>query len=96
MIEVTKLNGEQIVVNADHIETVEAQPDTTLILDNGKRLMIREDVEEVVRKVLEYQGLIRSGAFLRDSEERARKNAAIQAGGIIAAARAAQAQPGKA
>ncbi|MEO7426398.1 MAG: flagellar FlbD family protein [Fibrobacteria bacterium] len=59
MIEVTKLNGENIIVNADHIESVEAQPDTALVLDNGKRIVIRNKVSEVVSKVIEYQRMIR-------------------------------------
>jgi flagellar protein FlbD len=59
MIEVTKLNGENIIVNADHIESVEAQPDTALVLDNGKRIVIRNRVSEVVSKVIEYQRTIR-------------------------------------
>jgi flagellar protein FlbD len=61
MIEVTKLNGETIMVNADHIETVEAHPDTTLVLNNDKRIVIRDSVAEVVRKVIEYQRSIRTG-----------------------------------
>ncbi len=60
MIEVTKLNGENIIVNADHIESVEAQPDTALVLDNGKRIVIRNKVSEVVSKVVEYQRTIRA------------------------------------
>jgi flagellar protein FlbD len=61
MIEVTKLNGETIVVNADHIEIVEAHPDTTLVLGNDKRIVVRDSVAEVVRKAIEYQRGIRSG-----------------------------------
>ena len=59
MIEVTKFGGERIIVNADHIESVEAQPDTALVLDNGKRIVIRDEVADVVRKVIEYQRTIR-------------------------------------
>ena len=65
MIEVTKLAGERIMVNADHIECVEAQPDTALVLSNGKRIVIQDTVEEVVRKVVAYQVLVRSGAAPR-------------------------------
>lgn len=62
MIEVTKLNGEKIIVNADHIESVEGQPDTALVLTNGKRIVIRDRIPEVVRKVVEYQRSIRLAA----------------------------------
>lgn len=61
MIEVTKLNGETIMVNADHIEIVEAHPDTTLVLREEKRIVVRDSVAEVVRKVMEYQRSIRTG-----------------------------------
>lgn len=61
MIEVTKLNGEKFVVNADHIEAVESHPDTTLVLGNGKRIVVKEDVKEVVRRVMEYQRATRTG-----------------------------------
>jgi flagellar protein FlbD len=62
MIEVTKLGGERIFVNADHIECVEAQPDTALVLNNGKRIVIKEDVAEVMHRVVKYQQLVRLGA----------------------------------
>jgi flagellar protein FlbD len=65
MIEVTKLNGESIIVNADHIESVEAHPDTTLVLHNDKRIVIKDPVPEVVRKVIEYQRIIRTGTGVR-------------------------------
>jgi flagellar protein FlbD len=60
MIQVTKLNGETIMVNADHIEIVESHPDTTLVLHNDKRIVIRDSVAEVVRKVMEYQRNVRT------------------------------------
>jgi flagellar protein FlbD len=73
MIQVTKLNGETIMVNADHIETVEAHPDTTLVLHNDKRIVIKDSVADVVRKVMEYQRDIRTGPRLgagpRDPDE---------------------------
>ena len=69
MIEVTKLNGENIIVNADHIESVEAQPDTALVLTNGKRIVIRNAIADVVRKVVEYQRAVRTAAGPRVNTE---------------------------
>jgi flagellar protein FlbD len=60
MIEVTTLNGTRVYVNADHIESVEAQPDTVLVLANGKHILVREEVDEVVRRAVEYQRHVRS------------------------------------
>lgn len=51
----TRLNGEALVLNAELIETVEATPDTVITLTTGKRLIVRERPEDVVRRVLAYR-----------------------------------------
>ena len=73
MIEVTKLNGENIIVNADHIESVEGASRHGAGADQRqahRRAGTRSP--EVVRKVVEYQRSIRSGdgAPIRGPEPR--------------------------
>ena len=65
MIEVTKLNGEIIIINVDHLELVEAHPDTTLVLGNDKRIVVKDSVRDIVRKVKEWQRSIRMGTDVR-------------------------------
>lgn len=55
MIRVTTLNGKEFYINAEYIEKIEANPDTTITLFNGKKYIVAEPVEEVVKKVLEYK-----------------------------------------
>jgi flagellar protein FlbD len=55
MIELTRLNGKSIVLNSDLIKTAEASPDTMLTLINGEKLIVREDIAEVVERVLAYR-----------------------------------------
>jgi len=55
LIWVTRLNGERLVINAELIETVEANPDTTITLLNGDRYIVKEPVEEIVEQVIEYK-----------------------------------------
>ncbi|MCS6830769.1 MAG: flagellar FlbD family protein [Armatimonadota bacterium] len=55
MIQVTRLDHSQLVVNAELIETIEATPDTVITLTSGKKLVVSENVEEVVRRVIEYR-----------------------------------------
>ncbi|WP_245579407.1 flagellar FlbD family protein [Halonatronum saccharophilum] len=55
IIKVTRFNGPEFVVNADLIETIEATPDTVIQLTSKRRLVVQEDVEEVIRKVIEYK-----------------------------------------
>lgn len=54
MIVVTRLRGEQVVVNAELIKFIEATPDTIITLTNGEHLIVRESVDEVVRRAVEY------------------------------------------
>lgn len=55
MIRVTRLNGAEMVLNADLIESLEATPDTIIALANGKKLVVKEAVEEVVERIVEYR-----------------------------------------
>jgi flagellar protein FlbD len=55
MIELTQLNGTPMVLNSDLIKTAEASPDTMLTLINGEKLIVREDMAEVVERVLAYR-----------------------------------------
>jgi flagellar protein FlbD len=55
MIELTRLNGKAMVLNSDLIKTAEASPDTMLTLVNGEKLIVREELAEVVERVLRYR-----------------------------------------
>ena len=63
MIWVTRLNGERFVINAELIETVESNPDTTITLLNGDRYIVKESVDDVVEMVIEYKRRIFEGVF---------------------------------
>jgi|ERR1017187_5645645 flagellar protein FlbD len=58
MIELTRLNGNPMVLNSDLIKTAEASPDTMLTLINGEKLIVRELPSEVVERVLAYRALL--------------------------------------
>lgn len=60
MIKVTKFDGNEIVINAELIETVEATPDTVVSLTTKNKILVRETVDEIVRKVLDYKQTIHS------------------------------------
>ena len=55
MIFVTKLNGEEFALNGDLIETIVEKPDTTVQLTTSRYVIVRESMEEVVRRVIEYR-----------------------------------------
>lgn len=59
MISVTRLNGQQFVLNAELIRTIEENPDTIVTLISGELLVVREDSREIVRRVIEYNRSLR-------------------------------------
>lgn len=59
MIKLTRLNGEEFVVNAELIRFVESRPDTYVTLTTDDRLIVRESVEEVVARAVEWARSIR-------------------------------------
>ena len=61
MIRLTKLGGGVFYVNPHQIEYIETNPDTTLVMLSGKRLIVREAYQSVFEKIVEYRRLI--GAF---------------------------------
>ena len=54
MITVTQLRGEEIVLNADLIVSLESTPDTVITLTTGKKFVVRESVSEVAGRVEAY------------------------------------------
>ncbi len=61
MIQLTRLDGKELVVNVDHILTVEATPDTVLHLTTGLTFMVAEPVAEVLERAAAWQRRVRSG-----------------------------------
>jgi flagellar protein FlbD len=57
MIALSRLNKEQFVLNAEYIETIEETPDTIITLTNGKKLMVKDRLDDVVKRVIEYHRL---------------------------------------
>ena len=55
MIKLTRLDGAAFVLNAEMIRYVESKPDTSLPLTSGDRIIVREDVDEVIDRALQYQ-----------------------------------------
>ncbi len=59
MITVTRLDERVVVLNADLIKMLEATPDTIITLVNGDTVIVRESVDEVVRRAIDYQRQVR-------------------------------------
>ena len=72
MIKVTRLNGKEFVVNADLIQYLEETPDTIITLVNHEKVVVKEKVDEVIRRVIEYNRGVRMAVPLQEGDRRDR------------------------
>ncbi len=55
MIKVTRFDQSEFWVNPHQIEFMEATPDTVISLVSGKKIVVRESVDELIDKIIEYR-----------------------------------------
>lgn len=55
MIRVSRLDGSNLVINCELVEFVEHTPDTIVSLVTGRKFVVRESTEEIVRRVMDYK-----------------------------------------
>jgi len=61
MIELTKISGDKITVNADEIETIESSHDTTITLKSGKKLLVKESSISITELTIAYKNKCYAG-----------------------------------
>jgi flagellar protein FlbD len=59
VIPLTRPDGSAILVNADRIEFVEETPDCVVTMADGRKLLVRENANEVAARFRAYQRSIR-------------------------------------
>lgn len=55
MIWLTGLNQKEFVLNSDLIEKIEEVPESMITLTNGKKYLVTESVEDIIKKVVKYK-----------------------------------------
>lgn len=55
MINLTRMNDSTYTLNSELIEMVEETPDTVITLVSGKKLVVKESREDIIRLVEEYK-----------------------------------------
>lgn len=66
MVKATRFDGTELVINAELIETVEATPDTVITLSTGKKVVVRERVDEIIARILDYRRSVSSATAMDD------------------------------
>jgi len=55
LIFVTRLDGKRIVINAEIIEIIEETPETIVTMTTGRKVTVKEKIDEIVDKVKSYK-----------------------------------------
>lgn len=58
MIQVHRLRGEPLFVNADLVEAIETTPDTVITLLDGRRLVVADSAEDVVEAIRAFRASV--------------------------------------
>jgi flagellar protein FlbD len=61
MIKLTRTSGKEFVLNADLIEEVQETPDTVVTLTNGRKLLVKDSADDIIKKVVNYRQKIMAG-----------------------------------
>jgi flagellar protein FlbD len=55
MIHVIRLNGSDMYVNPDLILTLEETPDTVLTMTNGEKYVLKDKIQDVIQRYVDYK-----------------------------------------
>ena len=55
MIDLLRLDGKIFWVNPHMIEAMETNPDLTLTMLSGRKIIVRNSPDEVIQKIIEYR-----------------------------------------
>jgi len=64
MIQLTRLNNTQFLVNSDLIKFVEESPDTFVTLTTGEKIVVREKSADVLARMIQFRKSVLEGLHL--------------------------------
>ncbi len=63
MIQLTRLDNPKLVINVEKIQTLPETPDTVITFTNHDRIMVREPMDEISNRIMEYQRSIHNNSL---------------------------------
>jgi len=55
MIKLTGLNNKELILNDDLIEKIEAIPESLITLNNGKKYIVLDSADDILKKIIDYK-----------------------------------------
>ncbi len=69
MIRLTRLDNKEFLVNPDLIEFIEEMPNTILSLRTEKKIIVKETLDEVLRRITDFKRSIHSTPYFQKGEK---------------------------
>jgi len=63
MIQLTRLNNTPLLVNSDLIKFVEQSPDTVITLINGEKILVRENADSVLQRIVQFRRAVLESVY---------------------------------
>lgn len=67
MVVLTRLNGQPVAINLDLIAWIEIMPDTTVSLIGGDKLIVKESLDTVIDRIIQYRRATSGGPTSRNA-----------------------------
>jgi flagellar protein FlbD len=64
VIEVTRLDNSMVLINVEQIQALHAAPDTVITFTNNVKMIVRESVDEISRRITEYQRAVHTSHMI--------------------------------
>ena len=55
MIQVTRLDNSKVILNVEMIQSLQSAPDTVITFTNKVRMVVKESIDELSQKIIDYQ-----------------------------------------
>ena len=55
MIKLTRLNGQEFLLNPDHLISIESTPDTMVRLTNDEKFTVKESIEDITNAYIDFK-----------------------------------------
>lgn len=69
MICVTRLNESIFYINPDLIEFIEETPNTVISFSTGRKVVVKEPVDEIIGRIISYKNKIFREVHITDKSE---------------------------
>ncbi|MEG1895927.1 MAG: flagellar FlbD family protein [Oscillospiraceae bacterium] len=72
MIKLTKISGEEFVINDERIQIIEVIPESKIVMHDGSFYIVKESVDEIISRAIEFKARVRAfekNVISRDNRE---------------------------